>query len=997
MSNFSYVTLRPVFGWAIGSKFDVYFPAISTEKKFTYTETSLTTGIPDKIAAALTSDSEITDKYIITSDAFSVKVTAREEGPDYNIGLVEVYGITPLLYEIFNASEVSVASVIHITTCHGDMTGAIYLNASGGNPPLFFNWTKAGDSNFSAGGSISRIQGLGAGLYSVAVSDSSGSTLVVINNIEVTQPEKLVVQAEVVDQDVFIQVTGGIAPYTYAWDDGPTIRDRTGLVEGDYRLTVTDSVGCTALALVIVGDDQFFFVKNPIALELDADDPETKDNLSFNVEVWIEDEYLSGDYAKVLEEALEQPADANGETVFDVSAVLDANENLKMHLPPYNENDILLGAGIFKRFYLKHAEKYGTPPVIQAFTQVTTNFIYNGGLSYEEFAEGNYFKSYFQRQRPFLTWQPTRKTVFDDQPEYLYYAVASDSVTEIRLQVTVHYDNGAESTYWATDKVKTGLQKYEVYCIPVGYHQLIYGSSAGNILWYEVQVFDQTLTAVSEVRRYDIEQGYYPNRRYFLYQNSLGGSDTVVCVGQASDRLRTKTTEAMKTLDHDYSIEDGEYLVVSKVGEQRLSLSTGYKSKEYIDSLKDFVLSKEVYLMANDRYLPVRISGNYKDDEANNLHLLDIAVELPNVSSYTPYFNKGRILPDTPNFSISVREASYLLERDVTVLVYVDIQRFFDFDEFVTLSIESGLPDDVSLVYMKPPTEGSVSSFTLRADDFAQSGTFEVRVRAVSSSYPNGYTDSFFINVVINPDYDAPVFTVAPTLQNIASRAYGLAGSINEDGFVYFYTLPVGSAEPTINENGGFEGNSILYSEQFAVSAGAWSFDFDEELLGQGEYGWPLTPATDYNVYVYARDIQGNFQTELVKLSVTTLSAPAFEVTVDEDDIVVEKGGLFTTNVNIIRSGGYSDDISIFLDRGVFGGQGIIIKVTPRDVSGVNTAELSINVTSGAPVISGVFNLEVLSEGTDETLLVPVNLSVVEEAVARVYASNDYVEGDYVE
>ena len=39
-------------------------------------------------------------------------------------------------------------------------------------------------------------------------------------------------------------VTGGSAPYTYAWSTGATSEDLTGLSVGTYVLTVTDASGC---------------------------------------------------------------------------------------------------------------------------------------------------------------------------------------------------------------------------------------------------------------------------------------------------------------------------------------------------------------------------------------------------------------------------------------------------------------------------------------------------------------------------------------------------------------------------------------------------------------------------------------------------------------------------------------------------------------------------------------------------------------------------------
>jgi gliding motility-associated-like protein len=51
---------------------------------------------------------------------------------------------------------------------------------------------------------------------------------------------------------VNLTVTGGTAPYTYAWSNNTTQQDPTGLVAGTYTVTVTDAGGCTANTTVTI-------------------------------------------------------------------------------------------------------------------------------------------------------------------------------------------------------------------------------------------------------------------------------------------------------------------------------------------------------------------------------------------------------------------------------------------------------------------------------------------------------------------------------------------------------------------------------------------------------------------------------------------------------------------------------------------------------------------------------------------------------------------------
>jgi gliding motility-associated-like protein len=52
---------------------------------------------------------------------------------------------------------------------------------------------------------------------------------------------------------IYISVTSGTPPYTYLWNDGAVIQDRTGLAAGTYTVTVTDFNTCTASTQITIG------------------------------------------------------------------------------------------------------------------------------------------------------------------------------------------------------------------------------------------------------------------------------------------------------------------------------------------------------------------------------------------------------------------------------------------------------------------------------------------------------------------------------------------------------------------------------------------------------------------------------------------------------------------------------------------------------------------------------------------------------------------------
>jgi hypothetical protein len=364
-----------------------------------------------------------------------------------------------VLSKVSTLQPITLQAQVVPTGIYGSADGALYISAYQGNTaPFTYVW--ADDPTARTG----IRQNLKAGKYPLTVSDQDGVS--VTETFEVKSDPQLLVTVQQTETSITLVVSGGVAPYAVKWDDGPTDLERLNLTPSTYEATVSDSHGASQRVKVTLLAGKCYFSQNPVRLALDAGDayradPTTKPNLSFVAEVWVELDYLSGVYEQAGPQ-LEQPADLQGRTQFEVQAVLDAY--MHEHVPPLGIGIVTRVDSVFKRFYLKSAERYGTPPITAALSTAQVHYVLCGGLDYAE-AEAGRWSAYQAAVQPFLTWEPDYQKVLPGQPAYLYYQhVATGG--DVQLWVTVRRTDGTSTSRLLTTLVD--VRRWEVYCLAVG-------------------------------------------------------------------------------------------------------------------------------------------------------------------------------------------------------------------------------------------------------------------------------------------------------------------------------------------------------------------------------------------------------------------------------------------------------------------------------------------------------------------------------------------------
>ena len=153
-------------------------------------------------------------------------------------------------------ADVEIGSTIMITTnetinpisCFGANDGWINLLLTGGANPYTAVWSNGftGTNNMN----------LGAGDYTVTITDNDGCSIVETFTIDAPPPTVISNIVQITgsnctsnDGSIEVSATGGTTPYIYNWShdiglDAPTANNLAG---GDYSVTIIDAQGCEAI------------------------------------------------------------------------------------------------------------------------------------------------------------------------------------------------------------------------------------------------------------------------------------------------------------------------------------------------------------------------------------------------------------------------------------------------------------------------------------------------------------------------------------------------------------------------------------------------------------------------------------------------------------------------------------------------------------------------------------------------------------------------------
>ena len=146
-------------------------------------------------------------------------------------------GVFTKAFTPYNASTVS-ANV----ACNGQQTGSASIHVTGPKTPYTYLW--------NTGNTSDSINQVGAGLYTVTITDVNGC--IKTDSVTIQQTNPVLVQATIsnascvglFDGAIAANITGGTSPYQFTWSTTDSLNQLSG---GTYSVTAIDANNCSAV------------------------------------------------------------------------------------------------------------------------------------------------------------------------------------------------------------------------------------------------------------------------------------------------------------------------------------------------------------------------------------------------------------------------------------------------------------------------------------------------------------------------------------------------------------------------------------------------------------------------------------------------------------------------------------------------------------------------------------------------------------------------------
>lgn len=193
----------------------------------------------------------------------------------------------------------------------------------------------------------------------------------------------------------------------------------------------------------------------------------------------------------------------------------------------------------------------------------------------------------------FLTWQPQVKKVTYSTPEYLTFYAVSDCVVRLKA----YFNEGEETTSEEIELYNASAGS--AYTLQMEYAVIAAKFDSRFPSFYDVWVEDTVGARLTYVQRYVASDILSEREHWILFENSLGGIDTIRAYGQCDFTAdHTHNIAVIDEVSTEYSVDT----------ERIFEKSTGFLTPQERTWLLDFLPSAQKYIFAGNALRPIVVT-----------------------------------------------------------------------------------------------------------------------------------------------------------------------------------------------------------------------------------------------------------------------------------------------------------------------------------------------------------------------------------------------------
>lgn len=195
----------------------------------------------------------------------------------YSVKVSDQFNCNQTLYfEIKSNSEaIQLKEEVTHISCSNEPKGSISVTLSGGKAPFQFLWSNGKTSD--------KITDLNKGEYGLTVTDANGCSI--SETFTITAAEAMNVNAEISSElqcadaetgRISLIIQGGLAPYSFSWNNGSKEKDLVNVPSGDYSVKITDQLGCSIEKTFTISGPEKLTAKIETTVDINCDTNEAK-------------------------------------------------------------------------------------------------------------------------------------------------------------------------------------------------------------------------------------------------------------------------------------------------------------------------------------------------------------------------------------------------------------------------------------------------------------------------------------------------------------------------------------------------------------------------------------------------------------------------------------------------------------------------------------------------------------------------------------------------